>query len=273
MESNNRVLEIGKDTDFRLIEVDGIEHSDYEISITNNSKSDGGTITSKKIQARAITMNICYVGLEKAQQRKQVISFFNPKNSGKMTINYNGLERIIEYEVEGFKGKLTNIYEELIFTVDLICADPFWKDAVIASEEIVTWTGGMIFPFEFDLAFATKGSPVRNIINQGDIETPIEITFKGPAINPKIVNRSNGEFFRIRRQLSSDDTLIINTEVGSKKVEIVKADGSRENAFNYIDLNSTFLQLEVGNNLFEYNTDGLEPSSVSIKYKNRYLGV
>jgi phage-related protein len=273
LQCDGKSLDIGKDTDYRLIDIEGIDHSDYELNISNNTQADGGFVTNKRVQTRPISMNVAYVGSEKEAERKRLISFFNPKKSGVIIANFNGVERAIEYEIESFKSKLTNIYEDLIFTVDFICPNPFWKDLIDSGEEIISWTGGISFPFSFNAMFATKGEPSKKVINYGDVEAPVEITFKGPAINPKIVNNVTGEFVRVKKQLSSDDTLVINTEVGNKKVEIIKLDGSRQNAFNYIDLNSTFLQLKVGDNLFEYSTEGLEPSSVSIRYKNRYLGV
>lgn len=273
LECDGKSLNIGKDTDYRLIDIEGIDHSDYELNISNNTQADGGFVTNKRIQTRPISMNVAYVGSEKEAERKNLISFFNPKKSGVMIANYNGIERVIEYEIESFKSKLTNIYEDLIFTVDFICPNPFWKDLLESGEEIVSWIGGISFPFSFNTMFATKGDPSKKVINYGDVEAPVEIIFKGPAINPKIMNNITGEFIRVKKQLSSDETLVINTEIGNKKVEIIKFDGSRQNAFNYIDLNSTFLKLKLGDNLLEYRTEGLEPSSVSIRYKNRYLGV
>ena len=48
----------------------------------------------------------------------------------------------------------------------------------------------------------------------------------------------------------------------------------RQNAFHYIDLDSTFFQLQPGDNMIEYTTDNeLEPQSVEIRYRNRYIGV
>ena len=45
-------------------------------------------------------------------------------------------------------------------------------------------------------------------------------------------------------------------------------------AFDYIDLQSVFFSLQVGDNMLEYTSEnGLDPQSVEVRYKNRYIGV
>ena len=101
----------------------------------------------------------------------------------------------------------------------------------------------------------------------------MEIIFKGPAVNPSVINNKTEEFIKVERTLTSDDTLYITTGFGNKKVEIER-NGIRENAFHYIDIDSTFFQLKPGDNMIEYTTENnLDPQSVEIRYRSRYLGV
>lgn len=105
------------------------------------------------------------------------------------------------------------------------------------------------------------------------METPVEIEFHGSAVNPKIINHSTGEFIRIKKEITSDEVLYINTAFGKKRVEIIR-NGTREDAFDYIDLDSRFFSLRPGDNVIEYQSEnGLAPQSVQIYYYNRYLGV
>ena len=56
-------------------------------------------------------------------------------------------------------------------------------------------------------------------------------------------------------------------------IEIIR-NGTRTDAFDYIDLSSRFFSLQVGDNVIEYASEnGLAPQNVEIYYKNRYLGV
>ncbi|MGJ0908844.1 phage distal tail protein [Clostridium botulinum] len=271
-ESGNNVLIIEKDNDYKLIKVEGLESSDYEINIEQYTQYDGGYTNKKRVLPRDISITVDYCDIENAEiERQKLIRFFNPKKQGILTVHYCGIERYILYEVESFKDLRENLYDSFTFKVDLVCLDPYFKEYIIG-EEISTWIGGWKFKFKLPFKFKTRGETKKNIYNSGHVETPIEVIFKGPAINPSIINHSTGEFIKVNRTLSSDDTLHITTGFGNKKVEIER-EGKRTNAFNYIDLDSTFFSLEVGDNLIEYKTDGLDPESVEIRYRNRYLGV
>lgn len=213
--------------------------------------------------------------LEELIKCKEILmKTINPKRKG-IIIYENSLK---EYKIEclvetspKFSKTINNELCEFIFT--LVAENPFWKDIFEVGEIISTWIGGWKFKFKLPFKFKTRGETKKNIFNDGHVETPVEVIFKGPALNPCIINNSTGEFIKVIRELSSDDTLYITTEYGNKKVEIEK-DGVRTNAFNYIDLDSTFFKLQVGDNMIEYTTDNnLEPQSVEIRYSNRYLGV
>ena len=205
------------------------------------------------------------------EQRQRLIKFFNPLNSGTLKVNYCGIERYIDYEVESFKDNRTNLYEQLNFTVYIICPDPYFCE-LEKLEELTTWTGGLNFPLNLPFSLKQKGENIKNIYNDGHVDTAVEIIFRGPAINPKVINQTTGEFIQVNRELTSEDTLYITTKYRNKKVEIER-NGVKTNAFNYIDLDSTFFSLKVGDNLMEYSTESLEPQGVSIKYSNKYLGV
>ena len=47
-----------------------------------------------------------------------------------------------------------------------------------------------------------------------------------------------------------------------------------ESVFHFIDLNSTFFALEVGDNVLEFKTEDVEDeANIKISYRNRYIGV
>ncbi|MBO5744030.1 MAG: phage tail family protein, partial [Clostridia bacterium] len=61
--------------------------------------------------------------------------------------------------------------------------------------------------------------------------------------------------------------------IGEKSIQGI-LNGIRYNYFKYLDLNSEWLQLYVGDNLFRYDADG-NPGNleVFIYYNNKYLEV
>ena len=272
LECNGKTLELDN-KNYKIVRVDGIESSDYDVNIINNAIGDGGQYNKSLIRPRPISIEFDYMDIKNSEDiRQYLIKFFNPRFPGTLFVNYDGVERYISYRLERFKNKRTNLYEPLNIVADLICPEPHFND-VFTSEEIATWIGGWKFKFKLPFRFKQKGKPRKNVYNDGHLETPVKIIFKGPAVNPKVTNLTTGEFIQVNRTLTSDDILYINTEFGNKTVEIER-EGVKKNAFNYINLDSTFFKLQVGDNLIEYGTENnLDPQSVQIIYRNKYLGI
>ena len=253
----------------------GLEATDYDLEKAVNTNYIGERLKRRKILSRPISISADWLGRdeEKSAKRQELIAFFSPFSSGTLTVNYMGVERTIEYEVEAFKINEVNLYETLDFQVDLICMDPMFRDVLETGETIATWVRGWKWKFTLPFRMKERGEPQKNIINTGHVETPVEIYFHGPAVNPKITNLSTGESIRIKRELTTDDVLYISTAFGKKKVEIIRND-TRTDAFDYIDLASQFFSLQVGDNVIEYASEnGLDPQNVEIRYRNRYIGV
>ena len=49
-----KTLSLGKDTEIKLVDVEGLESPDYEISVQNNAQFDGGTVTGRRAAPRSI---------------------------------------------------------------------------------------------------------------------------------------------------------------------------------------------------------------------------
>ncbi len=261
--------------EYGVTDYSGLEATDYDLEKTVNTNYIGERLKRKKILSRPISISADWLGQddEKSAKRQELIAFFSPFSSGTLTVNYMGVERTIEYEVEAFKINTVNLHETLDFQADLICMDPMFWDVMETGETIATWVRGWKWKFTLPFKMKERGEPQKNIINTGHVETPVEIYFHGPAVNPSIKNITTGETIRIIRELTTDDVLYINTGFRQKKVEIIR-NGTRTDAFDYIDLSSRFFSLQVGDNVIEYASEnGLAPQNVEIYYKNRYLGV
>lgn len=261
--------------EYGVTDYSGLEATDYDLEKTVNTNYIGERLKRKKILSRPISISADWLGRdeEKSAKRQELIAFFSPFSSGTLTVNYMGVERTIEYEVESFKINTVSLHETLDFQVDLICMDPMFQDVLQTGDSIATWIRGWKWKFTLPFKMKERGEPQKNIINTGHVETPVEIYFHGPAVNPSIKNITTGETIRIIRELTTDDVLYINTGFRQKKVEIIR-NGTRTDAFDYIDLSSRFFSLQVGDNVIEYASEnGLAPQNVKIYYKNRYLGV
>lgn len=203
--------------------------------------------------------------------RKHANRVFDPKLSGTFEISYGDKryalkalpEALPYFADEDAAGKTQKA------SINFKAPDPYWQSVTESETEIVTWIGGLTFPLQFPTAFSTAGEKRINVINAGDVETPIRVEISAPATNPTLTHVGTGEFIRVKRELTGNDVLVVTTDFGNKRVEI---DGVSK--FNYIDQETTFFSLLPGDNILEYTSDDeQEKARVRISYKNRYLGV
>lgn len=267
-----RSVEISHSSLFFLESIEGLDAVKNIIYTQRSPFQDGVTEVGSSLEPRDITIRGSINATRKEEvlkHRQRLIQTFNPKLKGKLRYQAGELVREIDCSVEfaPVLSTMSNLFKK--FMIQLYCPNPYLQDSFTTSEEIVTWIGGMTFPWRLPSGFATKGPKVINIVNQGDVETPVRIEFKGPATNPKITKRDTGEFIQVNRELVVGDKLVITTDFGGKRVEI-----NGENVFNWVDLRSTFWQLQIGDNVIEYTSDEpTEPAAVVISYRNRYVGV
>ena len=91
--------------------------------------------------------------------------------------------------------------------------------------------------------------------------------------NPALLNVDTQEFIKLNYTMEAGDTLTVSTGYGEKEVTL-KHGGIVTDAFRYLDVDSSYLQLSVGDNLFRYSAEGnLENLEVSIYHDDLYLGV
>lgn len=257
---------------FGILDYSGLEAADYNLNLQANVNGDGEILKRKSILSREIMVEFDYLDWNISQMRQKLIRFFSPYSPGILHVTYLDIKRRIEYEVSSFQINSKNIYEELSCLVYVRCLDPSFKSEDNLGALITTLIGGWKWPFTLPFKMKQYGPLKKNILNRGYMPAPIEIFFKGPAVNPKIINHRTGEYVRVKKELTSDDTLYINTAFRQKKVEIIK-DGVHENAWDYLDLSSSFFWIQPGDNMIEYSTDAGNSNGVEIFYRERYLGI
>lgn len=241
---------------------------------------DGNTFIGSVLQSRSITIETTIFGEnadETLKKRQEFVSIFNPK-LGEGVIRYENDSgsweiKIVIDGVPSFPSGQGNRSETFQRTlVNLSAPNPYWQDPYITSEPLTAWIGKFKFPFKFPVKFGERANRVT-IVNDGDVETPVLIRFKGPATNPVVTNETTGEFIKVNRILTTHDVLEVNTAFGNKTVEIVTG-ATRTNVFNYIDQDSKFFSLQTGDNIISFGSADVDSKgSVAIEYKKRYLGV
>ena len=297
LECNGRSLRLGmsgagEKREFGVTKVEGLEASELEISSTDNALVDGATVDGKRIRSRAVHIEATLRDdRNNAVNRQRIIRFFNPKYSGKLTVNHSGTRRVIEYELEGwnFVAKGT-VHNRLSIVVDLVCPDPFWKNTDNFGRNMADVSRHIAFPWRVVRQKAVIPDPFKGIAlpgqitgyrtltkkvhlpNDGDVPAGVQVQFiaeRGPCLNPVIKLSGSGRFVRVKTAMEQGDVLVVDTR---KRHQVIELNG--RNVYQRIDRLSDPFELEVGENYLEYGADeNYTNLDVRIYYTPLYLGV
>ncbi|MBU3216645.1 phage tail family protein [Clostridium estertheticum] len=266
------------------------QSGNVNIYSSKSMNQDGKNYQGNTLDIMDISLEVALIGNTKEELQRyknKVIKILNPKNGEgwlcyKNNINERKVKCIIN-KIPFFNIINSNrVYNGLI---SLTANNPFWTDLIEDKEEIALWKGDFSFSEDGSDGFELiddgieighrELSLIVNILNSGDVECGMRIEFKALATltNPNILNVNTGEYIKINKSMVAGEVISISTYFGSKKINSI-LNGVTTNIFNYIDFQSTFLQLDVGDNLFRYNSDtGIDNLEVSIYYQQQYLGV
>lgn len=213
--------------------------------------------------------------------RRRMVKILNPELGGVLAYEYGGFKRVISCRVFGEpkverKGVL---YE---FAFQLGCLNPFWQEEAETKEDIAGWAGAWHFPCAIEKG--NKGSMlfgrrlegiIVGCFNGGDVSTGMRIKFTalGLVRRPSLLNVDTGEFIQVNVDMVAGDVIEINTNYGTKGAKLTRG-GEEMDYFRFIDVDSTFMQLAIGDNYFKYDAEaGVNYLEASIFYNKQFLGV
>lgn len=265
-------------------DVKGLSDVRNAIYSTNSMGQDGDTYLGYRIESRDIDIVGFITERDRtaAQElRRKLNRVLNPQYSATLTYELGDFRRVIGCKIDDapiFTRK--PIFEQ--FAVNLCCLNPFWREETETREDIATWIGGFEFPVPEGLELFDgweigyrQPSLIVNVYNSGDVKSGIRIEFRalGVVTNPKLLNVDTQEFVKLNLEMIAGDVLTVSTGYGEKAVKL-KRGGVTSDAFRYLDVDSSYLQIAVGDNLFRYSADlNAENLEVSIYHNNLYLGV
>jgi len=132
-------------------------------------------------------------------------------------------------------------------------------------------TGGASFPIAFPASVAVMGSTMV-VLNAGDIAAPVRITIPGPCLNPVVENLTTGEQIALTLEVDAGETVLIDTAYGNLLCRLQASNGTQTNAMQYLTPESTFWQLQPGENIVTFSAPS-GSAEVAIEYASRYTGV
>lgn len=285
--SRGERLELGVDSVYHCNiskDVEDISGVTSVIYSTNSMGQHGDTYVGQRIEARDIDVVGHINTRDKAQAlelRRRMLKIFNPELSATLVYEYGGFKRVIDCRAYGEPKILKKevLYE---FDLQIECLNPFWREEEETKEDIASWVAAWHFPCVIEkdntksMIYGYRAeSVIVDCYNEGDVSTGMRIRFTalGTVSNPILLNVDTEEFIQINATMKTGDVIEINTKYGSKGAKLIR-DGVETDYFRYIDVDSTFMQLAIGDNMFRYDAaSGVNSLEVSIFYSKEFLGV
>lgn len=217
--------------------------------------------------------------------RKSMLnSFFNPQQAVDMFYKNYVLRFLPSTSVKYSASVAENNEVICKFKVNGFCPDPLFSEK--NESKVVAASTRAMFHFPLSIPGKTvspsgavfglrQPSLIVAITNKGSVSVGMKIVFKakGTLVNPSLTNVNTQKFFKINKTMEAGEIIEVNTIVGEKKIQGI-VNGVTSNYFKYRDLDSEWLQLNVGDNLFRYDADvNAGNLEVYVYFNNKYLEV
>jgi hypothetical protein len=247
----------------------------------------GVSITSTSLKERSITVTgwIIADNEEEMDERKQFLNrYFDPRYEIDVMYKNYFLRFVPDNTVKYGTSEKENNDTIVQFQIKGTCADPLFSEINGSKETIAATIATFHFPlimstnlYERGIVFGYRQpSLTAKVTNKGAVEVGMKIVFKaiGELTNPRLIDVDTREFVAIEKSMVAGEEIVINTNVGEKSIQGKIGNEDYSNYFMYKDLDSTWLQLRLGDNLFRYDADsGLDNLEVYLYFYNKYLEV
>lgn len=247
----------------------------------------GVSITSTSLKERSITVTGWIIAdtEEEMDERKQFLNrYFDPRYEIDVMYKNYFLRFVPDNTVKYGASEKENNDTIVQFQIKGTCADPLFSEINGSKETIAATIATFHFPlimstnlYERGIVFGYRQpSLTAKVTNKGAVEVGMKIVFKaiGELTNPRLIDVDTREFVAIEKSMVAGEEIVINTNVGEKSIQGKIGNEDYSNYFMYKDLDSTWLQLRLGDNLFRYDADsGLDNLEVYLYFYNKYLEV
>ena len=265
-------------------DVTGLSDVNNTIYSSNSMGQHGDTYIGQRIEPKEIVATGYIKAKDKAQAyslRRNALRILNPELQGRLTYIFGDFRRVIDCRIDASP----EFYKKQVllqFEINFNCLNPFWRPEAENKQDIASWVAEWEFPCEIEqnnsdsMIFGHREeSVIVDCYNEGDVATGMRIRFTalGTVINPVLLNVDTQEYIQINTTMQTGDVIEVFTGYGNKGATLTRK-GVQSDYFRYIDVDSTFMQLEIGDNVFRYDAaGGVDLLEVSIFYNALYLGV
>jgi len=247
----------------------------------------GATITNTSLDTRKVVIEGWVVAQSESEMsslKRKLNSFVNPQEA--IDLLYNNYT-IMFFPDESVKYSIAYNENNDVFAKFQIagtCPNPLFADVSEHQMPFVTTVPSFHFPLVISESVSDKGivfgkrtkSLIVDVVNKGSVAIGMRIVFRsnGTVVNPKLINVNTQEELVITKTLVADEEVVINTNIGEKSVRGRIGNANFTNYYMHKRIDSTWLQLEVGDNLFRYDADeGVDNLDIFVYFTNKFLEV
>ena len=247
----------------------------------------GVTVSGTSLETRPISIEGWIVATSPERMntlKKKLNSFVNPQDAIDLYYNDYMIRFIPDETVKYAADESENNGAFCKFMINGTCPNPLFTDASESTSIFAATVPKFHFPLIISKSLPEKGvifgirsdSLIVNVLNNGAVASGMRIVFKakGTVVNPKLINVNTQERFVLNKTLEAEETVEVNTNIGEKSVKGRIGNANYSNYYMYKDIDSEWLQLDVGDNIFRYDAEeGLDNLEVFVHFHNRYLEV
>lgn len=264
---------------WQVASITGLNPVQAQISTTDMAGADGARFNSARLATRNVVITMAIRG-SMEENRLRLYRFFRTKEACRFFFQTETRNAYIDGYVETVEVGAFDKRQKM--QISILCPDPFFRSVSESKTEISNFVKHFAFPFSIEagdpVAFSDyvggNGTPV---FNNSESETGMEITVRclSDLSFFEISNRATGQFIRLNFPFLAGDVVYINTATGKKAIRLTRGAQTR-NLFMALDVQSTFLQLPVGESYYLFNTSvGADDSAIQIavSYRQQYGGL
>ena len=247
----------------------------------------GVTVSGTSLETRPISIEGWIVATSPERMstlKKKLNSFVNPQDAIDLYYNDYMIRFIPDETVKYAADESENNGAFCKFMINGTCPNPLFTNANESMSIFATTVPKFHFPLIMSKSLPEKGvifgirsgSLIVNVLNNGAVASGMRIVFKakGTVVNPKLINVNTQERFVLNKTLEAEEIVEVNTNIGEKSVKGRIGNANYSNYYMYKDIDSEWLQLDAGDNIFRYDAEeGLDNLEVFVHFHNRYLEV
>lgn len=275
--AKGEIFELTHDThNYAIIGIEGLTPPPTIVNTSTGGTLDGTFHNSSRLEQRNIVITIHLRG-DIEGNRQHLYKVFNLKKPCKMYFRNENRNVKIKAYVETLEGDLFENGETI--QISLICPRPYFEDAATIYTELSKTIKLFEFPFSLEqpeeMASITD-YPQCVVDNTGDVESGFVayIQLDAAVTDLNIFNTTKQEKMSFGYEFAANDEIIISTVSGDMFAKLIR-NGAEINLLNYIKSGSTWLKLDIGENLFTFSVTSGSVDDVWITFEtaNLYGGV